>query len=231
VVTNRLKAVHPGRSVTELRDRLKEALRLRERQPEVEFHPADRTNDTALIGKNRRSSPSTPRSRWTSPGQVCADSIGHRIYSGIGGQMDFIRGAARSRGWQADHRAPVHRRGRQALAHRATLTPGAGVVTTRGHVHWIVTEYGAVNLHGKTLRERAEPSSASPTPTSAPSWILEMRQGSGTFVADVPTETRAKEKSVAAQRFVRQMLTEAARQGLSPSDLHTALERELPESK
>ncbi|MBK7908522.1 MAG: GntR family transcriptional regulator [Gemmatimonadetes bacterium] len=61
--------------------------------------------------------------------------------------------------------------------------------------------------------------------------ILEMRQGSGTFVADVPTETRAKEKSVAAQRFVRQMLTEAARQGLSPSDLHTALERELPESK
>ena len=61
--------------------------------------------------------------------------------------------------------------------------------------------------------------------------ILEMRQGSGTFVADVPTETRAKEKSVAAQRFVRQMLTEAARQGLSPSDLHTALERELPKSK
>lgn len=61
--------------------------------------------------------------------------------------------------------------------------------------------------------------------------ILEIRHGSGTFVADVPTETRAKEKSVAAQRFVRQMLTEAARQGLSPSDLHTALERELPESK
>ncbi len=61
--------------------------------------------------------------------------------------------------------------------------------------------------------------------------IVDMRQGSGTFVADVPTETRAKEKSVAAQRFVRQMLTEAARQGLSPSDLRTALEREIPESK
>jgi GntR family transcriptional regulator len=61
--------------------------------------------------------------------------------------------------------------------------------------------------------------------------IVEMRQGSGTFIADVATETRARERTSAAQRFVRQMLTEAARQGLSPADLRTALERELPESK
>jgi GntR family transcriptional regulator len=61
--------------------------------------------------------------------------------------------------------------------------------------------------------------------------IVEMRQGSGTFIADIPAETRTKEKTGAAQRFVRQMLTEAARQGLSPADLRTALERELPESK
>jgi len=89
-------------------------------------------------------------------GQVCADSIGHRIYSGIGGQMDFMRGAALSRG------------GKPILAFRSTaaggkvsrivseLAPGAGVVTTRGHVHWTITEYGAVNLHGMTLRERGE---------------------------------------------------------------------------
>ena len=89
-------------------------------------------------------------------GQVCADSIGHRIYSGIGGQMDFIRGAALSPG------------GKPILAFSSTacgttfsrivpqLNPGAGVVTTRGHVHWVVTEYGAVNLHGKTLRERGD---------------------------------------------------------------------------
>jgi acyl-CoA hydrolase len=89
-------------------------------------------------------------------GQVCADSMGHRIYSGIGGQMDFIRGAALSRGGR-----PII-----ALSSTAargtisritpTLKPGAGVVTTRGHVHWVVTEHGAVDLHGLTLRERGE---------------------------------------------------------------------------
>jgi acyl-CoA hydrolase len=89
-------------------------------------------------------------------GQVCADSLGHRIYSGIGGQMDFIHGAALSNGGKPVIALP-------ATAARGTvsrivpeLKPGAGVVTTRGHVHWVVTEFGAVNLHGKTLRERGE---------------------------------------------------------------------------
>jgi acyl-CoA hydrolase len=89
-------------------------------------------------------------------GQVCADSLGHRIYSGIGGQMDFIRGAALSNGGKPIIALP-------ATAAKGTLSrivpelkPGAGVVTTRGHVHWVVTEFGAVNLHGKTLRERGE---------------------------------------------------------------------------
>ena len=89
-------------------------------------------------------------------GQVCADSIGHRIYSGIGGQMDFIRGAALSPGGKPIIALPSTAGGGTVSRIVPALKPGAGVVTTRGHVHWVVTEYGAVDLHGLTLRERGE---------------------------------------------------------------------------
>ena len=89
-------------------------------------------------------------------GQVCADSIGFRIYSGIGGQMDFIRGAALSSGGIPIIALPSTAANGTVSRIVAALKPGAGVVTTRGHVHWVVTEYGAVNLFGKSLRERAE---------------------------------------------------------------------------
>jgi acyl-CoA hydrolase len=110
----------------------------------VEFHPCDRTNDTALIRKNDKVVAINSAIEIDLTGQVCADSMGHKIYSGIGGQMDFIRGAALSPG------------GKPIIALPSTAAGGKGVVTTRGHVHWVVTEYGAVNLHGKTLRERAD---------------------------------------------------------------------------
>ena len=87
-------------------------------------------------------------------GQVCADSIGYRIYSGIGGQMDFIRGSALSHGGKPIIALPSTAARGQLSRIVPALKPGAGVVTTRGHVHWIVTEYGAVNLHGASLRER-----------------------------------------------------------------------------
>src|SRR6185312_7304068 len=89
-------------------------------------------------------------------GQVCADSIGSRIYSGIGGQMDFIHGAALSPGGKPIIALPSTAGGGKHSRIAAVLKPGAGVVTTRGHVHWIVTEYGLVNLHGLNLRERAQ---------------------------------------------------------------------------
>jgi len=124
--------------------------------PFVEFHPCDRTNDTAIIRRNDRVVAINSALEVDLSGQVCADSIGHRIYSGIGGQMDFIRGAALSRDGVPVIALP-------ATAARGTvsrivpaLKPGAGVVTTRGHVHWVATEYGAVNLFGRSLRERAE---------------------------------------------------------------------------
>ena len=89
-------------------------------------------------------------------GQVVADSIGFRIYSGIGGQMDFIHGAALSRGGKPIIALPSTAAGGTVSRIVSALKPGAGVVTTRGHVHWVVTEYGAVNLFGMTLRQRAE---------------------------------------------------------------------------
>jgi len=88
-------------------------------------------------------------------GQVCADSIGFSIYSGIGGQMDFMRGAALSRDGRPIIVLPSTAARGTVSRLVASLKPGAGVVTTRGHVHWIATEYGAVNRFGRSLRERA----------------------------------------------------------------------------
>ena len=156
VITNRLKKVHPNRITTSFVSGSKRLFDFVHDNPTVEFHPSDRTNDTSLIRQNDKMVAINSALEIDLTGQVCADSFGHRIYSGIGGQMDFIHGAALSK------------EGKPVIALSSTaakgtvsrivseLKPGAGVVTTRGHVHWVVTEFGAVNLHGKTLRERGE---------------------------------------------------------------------------
>ncbi len=125
------------------------------------FHGCDRTNDTGLICKNDKVTAINSGLEVDLTGQVCADSIGHEIYSGIGGQIDFLRGAARrgaalSRGGKPIIALPSTAARGTVSRITAQLKPGAGVVTTRGHVHWVVTEYGARNLHGLTLRERGE---------------------------------------------------------------------------
>jgi acyl-CoA hydrolase len=89
-------------------------------------------------------------------GQVCADSVGDKIWSGIGGQMDFVRGSVRSVGGQAFIAMPSTAKNGAISRIVGRLDAGAGVVTTRGHVQWVVTEHGAVNLRGRNLRERAE---------------------------------------------------------------------------
>ncbi len=156
VVTNEHKNIHRGRTVTSFAAGSQRLFDYIDNNLTVEFHPCDRTNDPGLIRENPRVVAINSAIEIDLTGQVCADSIGHRIYSGIGGQMDFIRGAALSRGGKPIIALP-------SMAARGTvsrivreLKPGAGVVTTRGHVHWVVSEYGAVNLHGRTLRERAE---------------------------------------------------------------------------
>jgi acyl-CoA hydrolase len=156
VVTNRFKNVHPGRTVTSFVAGTKALFDFVNDNQQIEFHPCDRTNDTALIRKNDKVVAINSAIEIDLSGQVCADSMGFKIYSGIGGQMDFIRGAAISRGGKAILALPSTAAGGKVSRITPALKNGAGVVTTRGHVHWIVTEFGAHDLHGLTLRERAE---------------------------------------------------------------------------
>lgn len=156
VVTNAKKKVHPFRTVTSFVTGTKMLFDFVDDNQTIEFHPCDRTNDGALIAKNDRVVAINSALEVDLTGQICADSIGHRIYSGIGGQMDFIRGAARSQGGKPIIALPSTAAKGSVSRIVPALKPGAGVVTTRGHVRWVVTEYGAVNLHGMTLRERGE---------------------------------------------------------------------------
>jgi acyl-CoA hydrolase len=155
-VTNRLKAVHRGRIVTSFVSGTQQVYDFVHDNPFVEFHPCDRTNDTAIIRANDKVTAINSALEIDLSGQVVADSIGFRIYSGIGGQMDFIHGAALSRGGKPIIALPSTAAGGSVSRIVPALKPGAGVVTTRGHVHWVVTEYGSVNLFGLTLRQRAE---------------------------------------------------------------------------
>jgi 4-hydroxybutyrate CoA-transferase len=155
-ITNRLKDVHRGRIVTSFVYGSARVYEYVHDNPFVEFHPCDRTNDTAIIRANDKVTAINSALEIDLSGQVVADSIGYRIYSGIGGQMDFIRGAALSRGGKPIIALPATAAGGKVSRVVPAIKPGAGVVTTRGHVHWIVTEYGAVNLFGLTLRQRAE---------------------------------------------------------------------------
>ncbi len=153
-VTNARKTIHPGRTIASFVVGSRQLYDFVDDNPLVEFHPCDRTNDTNLIRKLERVVAINSGLEIDLTGQVCADSIGHRVYSGIGGQMDFIRGAAMSPGGRPIIALPSTALGGSVSRIVAQLKPGAGVVTTRGHVHWVVTEHGAVDLHGKSLAER-----------------------------------------------------------------------------
>ncbi len=155
-VTNRLKNVGVGRIVTSFINGTRRLFDFVHDNPLVAFYPCDWTNDTSVIRKNPKVVAINSAIQIDLTGQVCADSIGHRIFSGIGGQMDFIRGAALSRGGKPIIALPSTAAGGKISRLVVQLNAGAGVVTTRGHVHWVVTEYGAVNLHGRSLRERGE---------------------------------------------------------------------------
>ncbi|HTJ82477.1 MAG TPA: acetyl-CoA hydrolase/transferase C-terminal domain-containing protein [Polyangiaceae bacterium] len=155
VITNRRKSIHPGRTVASFVTGSRELFEHIDDNQLIELHPCDRTNDSGLIRQLDGVVAINSAIEVDLSGQVCADSMGHAIYSGIGGQMDFIRAAALSKGGKPIIALPSTARGGQLSRIVPSLKPGAGVVTTRGHVHWIVTEHGARNLHGLTLRERA----------------------------------------------------------------------------
>jgi acyl-CoA hydrolase len=119
-----------------------------------EFHPTEYVNDPFLISQHDKMVGINVGLEVDLTGQVCSDSLGYRFYSGIGGQVDFIRGCARSRGGKAIIAMPSTARDGTISRIVPHLTEGAGVVTTRGDVHYVVTEFGIAYLHGKSIRER-----------------------------------------------------------------------------
>jgi acyl-CoA hydrolase len=156
VVTNRLKKTHPGKIVTGFAMGTQRLYDFIDNNPQVVFLDIEYVNDTAIIKRNDNVAAINSALQVDLSGQVCADSIGTSIYSGVGGQMDFIRGASLSKGGKAIIALPSTAKHGQLSRIVSTLDPGAGVVTTRAHVQYIVTEYGIANLRNKSLKERAK---------------------------------------------------------------------------
>jgi GNAT superfamily N-acetyltransferase len=123
--------------------------------PLVELHPNDYVNDPFIVAQNERMVAINAAIEVDLTGQVCSDSLGHLFYSGIGGQVDFIRGAARSKGGRPIIALPSTAEDGTISRIVAQLKPGAGVVTSRGDVHYVVTEYGVADLYGRSARQRA----------------------------------------------------------------------------
>ncbi|MEM9341287.1 MAG: acetyl-CoA hydrolase/transferase C-terminal domain-containing protein, partial [Bacteroidota bacterium] len=155
VVTGKYKKVLPGKLVSCFSLGSKKLYDFLDDNPIVEFKEASFTNDTALIRKNPKVVAVNSAIEVDLTGQVCADSIGTYQYSGVGGQMDFIRGASLTPGGKPIiAMTSATKKGVSKIS--PLLKPGASVTTTRAHVRWIVTEYGAVNLFGKDLLARAK---------------------------------------------------------------------------
>ncbi len=155
VLTNARKTLHPGKIVAGFilgTERLYDWV---DDNPLCEFHPTEYVNDSFVIARNYRQVAINSAIEVDLTGQVCADSIGPKLYSGVGGQLDFIYGASRSEGGVAIIALPSTAKGDEISRIVPMLTMGAGVVTTRNHVRYVVTEFGVADLYGKTVRERA----------------------------------------------------------------------------
>ena len=154
VITNEYKKVRPGKIVTTFTLGTRKVYDFVDNNPTVSFMDVAFVNDTSVIRRNPKVVAINSAIEIDITGQVCADSIGTYQYSGIGGQMDFMRGASLSEGGKPIIALPsATAKGISRIVPQ--LKPGAGVVTTRGHVHHIVTEYGEVNLYGRNMEQRA----------------------------------------------------------------------------
>lgn len=155
VITNDKKTINRGKMVAGFVLGTRKTFDFIDNNPIAEFRPTEYVNDVNVIAQHDNMVAINSAIEVDITGQVCADSIGPRLYSGFGGQVDFIRGAAHSRGGKPIIALPSTAKDDQITRIVTQLKPGAGVVTSRADVHWVVTEYGAVNLHGKCYRERA----------------------------------------------------------------------------
>jgi len=155
IINNRLKKLNVGRSVTGFMLGTKKLYDFVNDNPQIRVMDISYVNDASIIRQNPRATAINSAIEIDITGQVCADSIGTFQYSGIGGQMDFMRGASLSEDGRPIIALPtLTSKGQTRIV--SFLKPGAGVVTTRGHVHWVVTEYGMVDLFGKNLKQRGK---------------------------------------------------------------------------
>ena len=154
VINGSEKAIDRGKMVATFLLGSKQLYDFTHRNDSVRMMDVGYTNDPFIIAKNPKVTAINSALQVDLTGQICADSLGAKFYSGVGGQVDFVYGASRSKGGKAIIALPsVTDKGESKIA--PVLMPGAGVVTTRAHMHWLVTEYGAVNLYGRSLQERA----------------------------------------------------------------------------
>jgi acyl-CoA hydrolase len=156
VITGARKNFKPRKIIVGFALGTKEMFEFVDNNPIFEFHPTAYTNDPGLIGRNDRMVAINSALQVDLTGQVCSDSIGNQFYSGIGGQVDFLRGASRSKGGKPIIAISSTAKSGTISRIVPTLSPGAGVVTSRGLVRYVVTEHGVAYLHGKSIRERAK---------------------------------------------------------------------------
>ncbi len=154
VINNEKKTLHVGKMIVSFVLGEKPVFDFIDNNPIVEFHPSHYVNDPYIIAQNRRMVAINSALQVDLTGQVCADSIGPRLYSGFGGQVDFIRGASRSDGGKPIIALPSTARNGELSRIVPHLILGAGVTTNRADVHYVVTEYGVASLFGKTVRQR-----------------------------------------------------------------------------
>ncbi len=156
IVTCERKEVNCGKIVTSFMMGTQRLYKFVDNNPMVEMRPVDYTNDTSIIRRFKRMTAVNSAIEVDLTGQVCADSIGHRMYSGVGGQMDFMRGAALAEEGRAIIALPATAADGKFSRITASLKEGAGVTTTRSHVRTVVTEFGVAELFGQSFRERAK---------------------------------------------------------------------------
>lgn len=156
VLTNARKTLHPGKITAGFMIGTHQLYEWAHDNPLIELHRTEYVNDPFVIAQNDHQVAINSAIEVDLTGQVCADSIGPKLYSGVGGQLDFIYGASRSDGGVPIIAMPATVKGRGISRIVPMLKRGAGVVTTRYHVHYVVTEYGVADLYGKTIRERAK---------------------------------------------------------------------------
>jgi acetyl-CoA hydrolase len=156
VINGEQKTLHQGKIICGFVLGTRKSYDFLDNNPIIEFHPQEYVNDPFVIAKNNKMVAINSAIEIDLTGQVCSDSIGTKLYSGMGGQVDFIRGAAHSEGGKPIIALPSTTKDLKISRIVPMLKSGAGVVTSRGDVHYVVTEFGVANLFGKTIQERAK---------------------------------------------------------------------------